>query len=74
MNTREIIEEVVSLPVEERALIADSILRSLNQPEPEIDKEWIALANTRLADLRSGKVTPVKGLAVFEKVLKKYGK
>ena len=34
------IEDVVSLPVEERALIMDSILRSLNQPESEIDKKW----------------------------------
>ena len=38
MTMKELIDEVVSLPVEERALVADSILRSLNPPESDIDR------------------------------------
>ncbi len=41
---KELIEEVVSLPVEERAIVAESILRSLNPPESEIDREWAQVA------------------------------
>ncbi len=37
---KELIEAVVSLPVEERAIVADSVLRSLNAPESEIDRKW----------------------------------
>jgi hypothetical protein len=49
MTTKELIEAVVSLPVEERAIVADSILRSLNAPESEIDRKWAQVAQRRLA-------------------------
>ena len=66
---KELIEEVISLPVEERAIIADSILRSLNPPESEMDHKWAQVAQRRLAELRSGEVKPVPGEQVFAKAL-----
>lgn len=74
MNTKQLIEEVVSLPVEERALVADSLLRSLNQPESEIDRKWLDVAQRRLSELRSGAVKPVPGEEVFQKILSKFNK
>ena len=68
MNTKELINEAVSLPVEERVLVVDSLLRSLNQPESEIDRKWAAVAKRRLAELRSGAVQAVPGEEVFEKI------
>ena len=67
MTMKELIEEVISLPVEERAIVADSILRSLNPPESEIDHKWAQVAQRRLAELRSGEVRPVVGEQVFAK-------
>ena len=61
MNTKELIDEAVSLPVEERALIVDSLLRSLNQPEYEMDKKWTKEAKRHLAELRSGHVQAISG-------------
>lgn len=72
MTMKELIEEVASLPVEERAIVADSILRSLNPPESDIDRKWVQVAQRRLAELRSGKVTPVPGDQVFAKVRKRF--
>ena len=72
MNTKQLIEEVVSLPVEERALVADSLLRSLNQPESETDKAWAKEAKRRLDELRSGQVKGIPGDKVFKKVWKRF--
>ena len=67
MKTKELIAEAVSLPVEERALLVDSLLRSLNTPEPVIDKKWIAVAKNRLLQLRAAEVTAIPGEEVFKK-------
>lgn len=74
MNTKELIDEAVSLPVEERTLIVDTLLRSLNQPESEIDKKWAAAAKRRLEELRSGTVEAVPGEEVFDKVWRRFEK
>lgn len=74
MNTKELIDEAVSLPVEERALLIDSLLRSLNQPESEIDKKWAAVAQRRLTEMRLGSVEAVPGKEVFEKIWKRFDK
>ncbi len=73
MRTKDLIAEAVSLPVEERARIADSILRSLNTPVSEIDGKWAVVARRRLAEFRSGKVKPIPGDEVFGKVWKRFG-
>ncbi|MEI6333979.1 MAG: addiction module protein [Methylococcaceae bacterium] len=72
MKTKELIAEAVSLPVEERALLVDSLLRSLNTPEPAIDKKWIAVAQERLQQLRAGEVTAQSANEVFKKIAARF--
>lgn len=72
MNTKELIAEATSLPIEERAMVADCILRSLNSPEPEIERRWAAVAKRRLAELRSGESHPVPADEVFAKIWKRF--
>ena len=74
MNTKRLIDEAVSLPVEERTLVVDSLLCSLNQPESEIDKKWAKEAVRRLAELRSGNVEAIPGDEVFDKVWERFEK
>ncbi len=71
---KEIIQEAESLPVEERAIVIDSLLRSLNPPSEEIDREWSKVAKRRLAELRSGLVKPIPGNDVFVKIQERFEK
>ena len=68
MRTDDLILEIQSLPVEERARVADCILRSLNQTVAEVDQKWADLAGRRLQDIQTGVVKPVAGEDVFAEI------
>lgn len=70
----QIIREAESLPVEERTLVVESLLRSLNRPDPDKDKEWLVVAKRRLDELRSGKVAAVPGDEVFAKLRERFAR
>ena len=72
MTMKELIEAVVSLPVDERAIVADAVLRSLDAPESEIDRKWAQVAQRRLAEVRAGEMKPIPGEQVFAKVWKRF--
>jgi len=67
VTTREIIDHAQTLPAEDRAMLVDSILRTLNPPNPDMDRKWADLAEKRMNDLRDGKVQGVPADAVFAK-------
>ncbi len=68
MKIKDLINEAESLPVEERALVVDSLLRSLNPLDSKIDKKWALVAQKRLKEVRSGAVETVPGEDVFAKI------
>ena len=73
-GTKDIIREAATLPVEERAIVVDSLLRTLNPPDAEIDKAWVRIAQRRLADLRAGRTQPVPGDQVFAKIKERFAR
>jgi putative addiction module component (TIGR02574 family) len=72
LKTKDLIAEAISLPVEDRAMVVDSILRSLNTPDSDIDKKWAAVARRRISELRSGEVKAVPGEEVFSRIWKRF--
>lgn len=74
MKTKDLIAKAMSLPVEDRAMIADSLLKTLNPPDPEIDKKWAVVAKRRLEELRSGSVEAISGDEVFGRIWSRFGK
>lgn len=43
MNTNQIIDEAVCLPVEQRALVLGSLLKSFNKTESDIDNKLLVM-------------------------------
>lgn len=74
LTTRRLIEEIESLPVEGRILIADSVLKSLNPIDQKVEKQWISVAEKRLEELKSREVKGVSGEEVFEKIQNRFSK
>lgn len=72
MKTTDLIAEAVSLPVEERAMVIDTLLKSLNPPETDIDKKWALVARKRLVELRTGQVEAVSGDIIFQKIWNRF--
>lgn len=73
-STKKLIEEIESLPIEERARVADSVLKSLNPVDSEIEKKWIQTAEKRLKEIQTGKVDTIPGEKVFEKIQNRFSK
>jgi hypothetical protein len=67
MNTDDLIQEIRSLPVEDRARAAVRILRSLNRTVSDVDQKWAVLATNRLQDIQAGGVKPMAGDDIFGK-------
>jgi putative addiction module component (TIGR02574 family) len=73
-KTQDLIDEAISLPIEERAILVDSLLRSMNPLDEKNEKKWAVEAKRRLEELRAGKTTSVSGEEVFEKIWKRFEK
>jgi putative addiction module component (TIGR02574 family) len=73
-SAKEIVEQAESLPVEDRVLVVDSLLRTLNPPDADIDRKWAEVAKRRLAELRSGRVTPLSGDEVLARARERFAK
>ena len=73
-KTQDLIDEAISLPIEERAILVDSLLQSMNPLDKENDQKWALEAKRRFEELRSGKVQSIPGEEVFAKIWKRFEK
>ena len=72
INTKELISEAVSLPIDIRTLLVNKLLESLNPTKKEIDDLWAEEAERRVEDIKSGKVKTISGDEVFKEIEKKF--
>ena len=59
-----------ALPVEDRAELAQFLIRSLDDgSEADVRAEWLALGERRMADVKAGKVTGIPAEEVVRTLL-----
>ena len=71
MNAKKLFEAALSLPVDERALLAHTLLDSLDgdgPADPDIEAAWIAEIATRAKELDDGSVVPVDWAEARERI------
>ena len=57
MNIESLIEDVISLPVEERIILSEIIQRSLCKVDLDSEKKWIEIAKKRRNEILSSEAS-----------------
>jgi len=68
MSNKEIIESALKLSPPEKLFIVESILKSLDEPDKEIENIWIEEAEKRLQAYREGKLEGIPMEDIFKKM------
>jgi putative addiction module component (TIGR02574 family) len=69
----EILAQALALPPEERAVLADHLLASLDGPDQkEIDAAWAEEAERRMREIDEGKVELIDGELVMERLRSRF--
>jgi len=65
MGTNEIIQEAINLKPQEKYLIIESLILSLNEPDKDIEKIWIKESQKRLDEYKNGNLKTLSFEEVF---------
>ncbi len=65
MSSKEILEQAKDLKAEERFMIVEGLLKSLDEPDRKIDEIWAEEAEKRLNAYRDGKLEGVPMEEIF---------
>lgn len=74
MKTNALMDEIISLPVEERARMAEALLQSLNPQDDAISAAWLSVANRRRNEVASGQVPTIPGEQVFDRIRQRHAR
>ena len=74
LNTKQLLAEVESLPLDLKTKLIDKLLSSLNPSQTNIDALWKEEIEKRVADIKSGNVDLIEGKEVFHKIQERFAK
>jgi len=61
-----VLDQALRLPANDRAALVETLILSLDKPDPHLDSQWLAEAEDRLAAYRAGEIETVDGAMIFE--------
>lgn len=67
MSSRKILTQALKLKPEERFLVIEGLIESLDQPDKKIDEMWAEEAEKRLKAYREGKLEGIPMEDIFSK-------
>ena len=67
MSANEIIQQAIDLKPQERYLVIESLVQSLNEPDKNIESLWIEESQKRLQEYNEGTLKTVSFEEVFGK-------
>lgn len=67
MSSTEILKEALQLKPQERYLVIENLLKSLDIPDETIDKVWAEEAQKRLQDYRQHRTETIPYDQIFDK-------
>jgi putative addiction module component (TIGR02574 family) len=66
MGSNEIIKEAINLKLQERYLMIETLVKSLNNPDEEIEQSWIEESQKRLSSYKEGKLKTLSYEETFD--------
>lgn len=60
MPSDDLLAQVLGLPREQRARVAEEVLSSLEEPDEEVAKAWVQELKRRSADVAAGRIQTVE--------------
>jgi putative addiction module component (TIGR02574 family) len=64
-STETLLRQALELPSNDRAVLVEELITSLDQPDPELDALWLKEAEHRIAAYRAGELGAVDADDVF---------
>ena len=61
-------DQALKLPANDRATLVESLILSLDKPDPSLDAQWLKEAQDRLAAYQSGELEAVDAVQVFSEL------
>jgi putative addiction module component (TIGR02574 family) len=74
MKTNALMDEFISLLVEDRARMAEALLQSLNPQDDATTAAWLSVANRHRNEVASGQVQTIPGELVFERIRQRHAR